>query len=447
MDQRGFAAPIPSSAARLAAPITLILLAACSGVLPSSSPTRIPAGSSRTPVTLSLWHTQTGGARAQLDSLVADFAKSFPWVTIRAEAKANEGDLLRQGIAAIALNQPPDLIIAGTRTIADLARRDALVALDTFVDDATLGVNAQEREDFVPGVLETGQLGEREHLYALPFDESAVVLYYNADALKSAKISGPPETWDDFEVAVRSTTRGDMRGWAMAPDAAIFYAILYSYGASVLNDAQNQVAFNGPPATQALAQIAALSKGESAYLVDSTTSARNDFAQAKAAFLLGTTDDVDVISAVQNQTGNKFSWGIANLPQANSGQPFTALLGSNTAIFRTILEREQAAWLFARWLAMPEQSARWSVASRALPVRLSALALVSQDANGLPSTLSIRLPDPLPTGRGIPAIKDAATIDQAVVEMWVAVANGTADPAAAMSRAVQRANRVLGQTP
>ncbi len=78
-----------------------------------------------------------------------------------------------------------------------------------------------------------------------------------------------------------------------------------------------------------------------------------------------------------------------------------------------------------------------------IPARLGALRLLADSVPGGSSIASVL--DPLPTGRGAPTVKDAAAIDQAITEMWTAVANGTT-PGAAMSDAAARVNRILGQT-
>jgi ABC-type glycerol-3-phosphate transport system substrate-binding protein len=399
-------------------------------------------------VTLTFWHTQPGAARLLLDALANDFHKAYPWITIRGEPKDSDGDLLRQGIAAMALNQPPDFILASPRTIAEFARRGALVALDPFLDDPSVGVYGEDRNDFFPGALETGRFPDlKNQLFAFPFDERAIALYYNADLLKAAKVETPPHTWDDFSTAARGTTKGNARGWAMSPDAAIFYAFLFSRGGGVLNETQTQAQFNDEPGIKSLQLIAALSKSGAAYLADSADGARSDFAQGKTALLFGTTNDLAAISDTINRANSNFQWGVANVPQSDPARPFTTLFGANVAIFKTSDDRARAAWLFARWLTAPAQAARWSRATLAIPVRASAIGLLASSG---PSDLQLRLRDgfgtALPTGRALPSVKDAGGIDLAIVEMWISVANG-ADPAAAMNRAVTRVNRILGQIP
>jgi len=429
------------------------VLAACANVPPPTN-AQPPAPTTSNPVAITLWHTQTDASAALLNTLANDFQKAYPAITVRVESKANEGDLLRQGLAAIALNQTPDVVIADARTLAEFARRGALANLDALMNDPMQGLRDEERADFFPGFLDAGRFPElKNQMFALPFDQSAVVLYYNADLLKAAKV-GVPRTWEQFSNAARATTRGDARGWAMSPHATVFYAFLFSRGGSVLNDAQTQAQFSDDAGLKSLQLIVALTKGGAAYLADSAESARADFAQGRTAFLFGTTDDLTPLADAVARTNSNLQWGVMNVPQNDPARPFTAMAGADIAIFKSVLSganganeaRVRAAWLLTRWLTAPEQSARWSRATLCVPVRFSAQTLLA--ANSPPLFLRLRdgFGDVLPTARVGPAAKDAGLIDAAIVEMWTSVANG-ADPNAALKTAAARVNRILGNIP
>jgi len=423
-------------------PIALLLLffflSACASVTPN--PNSPPLAAANTAVTLTFWHSQTGGDADALEALVNEFRKAYPKITLHAEQKSSEGDLLRQGRAAIALNQPPDFIIATPRTIADFARKDALVNLSPLMRDEKNDLRDSDRNDFLPGLLDLAPA-----TFGFPFDASAVVLYYNVDLLQAAKVDVPPRTWDQFANAARATTKGNVRGWAMSPNANVFYASLFSRGGEMLNAAQTHAQFE-VPGQKTLELIATLTRGDAAYLVASEQAARGDFAKGKTALLFGTTDDLALLADAIARSNSNLKWGVANVPQSDPSRPITAMTGSNLAIFKTSAERVQAAWLFARWLTLPEQSAHWSRATLSMPVRTSARSLLA--ANVPPNFQRLRdsFDSALPMMHSIPAVKDADLIDVAVIEMWTSVAQGT-DPATAVKAGVSRINRILGQLP
>jgi multiple sugar transport system substrate-binding protein len=399
-------------------------------------------------VTITIWHAESGPAAALLGSLANEFHDQFPSITVEAKAKNDEGDLLRVGIAGMAMNQLPDLVIASKRTIGEFARKGAVEPLDPLFGDPSIGLAAADRRDFVPGLLDGGRFSDIDHeLYALPFDESAIVLYYNADLLKGAGITTPPSTWDQFNSAALATTKGDVRGWAMWPNAPVLYAFLVSRGSSALDDAETAPQFTDDAGVKSLQLIAALSKGGSAYLVDTPDAALADFVQGKTALYIGTTDDLSVLSDDLTRTAASFQWGVATIPQSDPTHPQTTVYGSDLAILAQDRNHARAAWLFARWLTEPAQTARWASTTLSVPVRLSALPLLAGSATSpLLQRLQAGFGDTLPEGRPVPAVHDAAQIDAAMVEMWAAVANGT-DPSAAIADAAAQVNRILAQQP
>lgn len=416
-----------SVANKLISILALVGLSACTSAptVNSVQPSLPPASGT---LTLTLWHAQTGVAAKTLDALIGDFQKAHPNISVRVNVQPNENDLLRQGLAAIALNQTPDLILASERTLAEFARQGALVNLNPLI-------GADERNDFLPGLLDA------KPTIGLPFDETAVLMYYNFDLLQAAK-TDTPRTWDQFANAARATTRGNVRGWAMIPRADVFYAMLASRGGSALNDAQTQATFNDA-GVKSLELIATLTKGDAAYLAD-PQNAREDFARGKAALLFSTTADLASIASA-----TKFQWGISNMPQNDPTRPVTIMLGSQLAIFKppqtnSADERVRAAFQLARWLTQPAQTARWSRATFALPVRVSARDLLANDVPPYFQNLRDGLANPLPLARALPVIKDAGLIDAAIVELWTNVANG-ADPATELKNTSVRINRILGQ--
>jgi ABC-type glycerol-3-phosphate transport system substrate-binding protein len=46
------------------------------------------------------------------------------------------------------------------------------------------------------------------------------------------------------------------------------------------------------------------------------------------------------------------------------------------AVFRATPEKQLAAWLFLRWLAEPQQQARWAQAFSTFPIRVSAVDMM-----------------------------------------------------------------------
>ncbi len=428
---------ITSSIVHLACGVWLI---ACTSSVPEPRPLTLTPSS---PVTLTLWHAYTDTSAALIQTFINDFQAAYPAISVRVEHKASAAEILRQGLAAIALNQPPDVVMAEWRTLAEFARRGALVPLETLMNDPALGLREDARADFVAGLLETGRLPELgQRTFAFPFEQRPIVLYYNVEALQAAKVAAP-RTWEQFSEAARVTTRGQRYGWVMSPEALIWYAMLFSRGGNVLNAAQTQAQFTDDAGVKSLQLIVALTQSGAAHLVAADEQARAEFMQGKATFWLSRTDAVVHLS--QTATSPTFSWGVTNVPQNDPQRAVTAYDGIAIGIFQRTDVHTRAAWLLTRWLTAPEQSARWSRATLSAPARRSAYALVALD---VPPTLVIwRESDAtLPALRAAPTVKDAAQIDATITTLWTNVANG-ADLTIELKNAAARVNRLLGNVP
>lgn len=399
---------------------------------------RTPIAPTTPALALTLWHTQTGVPAQTLNAFLADFHTAFPNLTIRTEQKNSDGDLRKELLARLALNDPPDLVLADYRTLAEFARRNALVNLNALIDE-------NERNDFLPGLLDLGRVPQLENqLCALPFNVRASVLYYNADALQIAK-ADVPRTWDEFGNLVRTAPRGNSRGWVMLPNATVFASMMYSRGGNILNEVQTQAQFGDDAGLKTLTQIIALSNSDVAYLANTAESARNDFAQGKAIFYFGMTDELTAINDGVAR-GAKFRWGVANVPQSEPSRPVTAAMGDAIGIFKTNAERERASSLLVQWLAQPAQAARWARETLAIPVRASALNLLATNVPSQLQRLREGYGDAIPLMRPLPALQDANLIDATLIDLWVSAAKG-ADPATALKNATARVNRILGQIP
>lgn len=421
-----------------------LLLVACADTPPTA--TRPLAPTTNKPITLTLWHAYEGAPAALLNALANDFHKAYPTITVRVQAKMNEGELLRQGLAALALAQPPDVILADKRTLATFARQNALAPLDALLREPPQGLRDDERADWLPGVLNAGRFPELQNqTFALWFETRAIVLFYNADALRAAS-SELPRTWEQFGNAARATTRGSARGWVMSPNAAVFYALLFSRGSDVLNETHTRARLDDDAARQTLELIVALTRSGAAYLADSDERARADFLQGKAAFWFGETDDLPRLAEAFARINPRAQWGVANIPQNDPARPVTLADGAALALVRAEDDRVRAGWLLARWLTAPEQSARWTQTTLRVPVRLSAPTLLAPNVPPLFLRLRDGFGTTLPTVRAAPSVKDAARIDAAIVALWTSVANGT-DPNAALQTSAARVQRILGNLP
>ena len=60
------------------------------------------------------------------------------------------------------------------------------------------------------------------------------------------------------------------------------------------------------------------------------------------------------------------------IPQKDPAKPVTVAFGASAVVFKSVPLKQAAAWEWLRFLAEPEQTADWSIASGYMPLRRSA---------------------------------------------------------------------------
>ncbi len=335
------------------------------------------------PVNLTLWHSETGAARQELEALARDFHTAYPDLIVTPVYVGSADDLEKQVTAAIALSRTPDLILAPRRDIAQFARQDGLLALNALRDDSSIGLNKDDQADFFPGVLDEGTFVEfNKQFYAFPFDLEAMVLFYNTDL-----IPNPPTTWSDFGDVASKATKDQQYGWAMNIDADVFEGMLVSQGSAMIDDPERRTLFAERGGLSAMTLVSQLTKSGVAHLKPDSQSAIDDFANRQAVFYLDWMSQLAALQQAQQQVGTNFRIGLASLPQGDPADPYLLIRGNDLAILKMPPDRARNAWFFIRWLTASQQTARWARAANAIPLRASALSFLIGD---LPTNAQLR---------------------------------------------------------
>src|SRR5438045_2044682 len=119
---------------RIAGAIVLfaMITVACTAGGGSSSvaPVNTASGATHTPVTLNVWSFYTGHEFTQYQSVLADFSKLYPWITINHTPSKSDQDYLR----AVNSNSAPDLAISpGPDNVAKFCDSGAYTDLTQFL--------------------------------------------------------------------------------------------------------------------------------------------------------------------------------------------------------------------------------------------------------------------------------------------------------------------------
>lgn len=427
-----------------------LLPAACSAETPPAvaEPPTVADVELTGPVSLSFWHAFTSDPQKKaLDDLIGEFNRTNGrGITVTATSQGTYTQLYEKTLRAIQSGALPEISHAYETFVADYMRADTVIDLSPYLTSARNGMSAPQRDDVYRAYYDANtfpQFGNR--LLSFPFSRSLFVLYQNDEMLRAANVASP-RTWAEFERAVMALTKKDAAGrttqygWAVPLDASSFNAWVYSMGGTLMAADNRTVAWNGKEGLAVLSTIERLVKGGYAY-VPRGFDYQNDFAASRLAFFMGPTTTRAFITAALR---GSLQWSIQQIPQADPARARTVQYGANLAVMKSTPEKQLASWLFVKWLAERDQTARWAVQSYFMPVRRSAGDApvvkdfwTQKDPQGKQAFELLASALPEPNLRGQQEVRDA------ILEALSRVATGTATPAAALKTAGDRANAIL----
>jgi len=359
--------------------LTLVLLvfalAGCGQSAPSPSAQKPEAAPKVVKLNYYFPVDASGPLAKVMTEMVEDFNKSHPGIQVTAVYAGNYTDAQAKAVAATKAGSPPDVAVLLASATYQLEDLGVIEPLDDFIAKDKDGQDYIK--DFWPAFFLNSK--DKGKIWAIPFQRSTPVLYYNKDAFVKAGLDPekPPKTWNELvQVAKKLTVRdqsGNVTQWGLEVPSYywIFQAFVLSNGGQLMNEDGTQVRFNDPATIEALKFWTDLQDKEKVMPKASISwaSVATDFTSGRAAMIFHSTG-----SLVGFRQTAPFKVGVAFVPANKQNGVPTG--GGNLYIFKGLPEeRRQAAWTFVRWMTAPEQAARWSIASGYIAVRQSSFDL------------------------------------------------------------------------
>jgi len=224
---------------------------------------QVPVAAQRTPVAITVWFPlPTGGPlKEAMDDLVARFNSAQTDVKANLELTGDYGQNYQKLQTAIVAGTPPDAAMMELMQIPEFAQAGVLAPLDDWAKQPDFNFL-----DIAPALL--GNSYWKGRLYAIPWQRSTTMMYYNIDAFKEAGLPefSPPATWDDAQrLGPKLTVRQGTQITRYAIEGNfnqdwLFEGLVYSYGGKVISDDGRRAVFNEAPAVRALAMLRDLAK-------------------------------------------------------------------------------------------------------------------------------------------------------------------------------------------
>ncbi|WAH37589.1 ABC transporter substrate-binding protein [Alicyclobacillus dauci] len=251
----------------------------------------------------------------------------------------------------------PDVAVLQSTDMYSLLDANLILPIDQF---ATSDSDKQWLTSFYPALMANSTLNGKT--YGIPFQRSTLLLYYNKDEFNRAGLdpNSPPTSWDELVKDGKMLTKNGQWGLEI-PTSGLTYWEFQPFaienGQNVVGDAANKVTYDDPKVAQALQFFADLSKKDK---IEPTgllgwTTAPTDFESGKAAMIYHSSGSLTSILKTA-----KFNVGVAELPgNVQKGSPTG---GGNLYVFNTKdSAKEQAAYEFVKWMAQPDNAAKWSI--------------------------------------------------------------------------------------
>ncbi|HDL86506.1 MAG TPA: ABC transporter substrate-binding protein [Candidatus Acetothermia bacterium] len=314
-------------------------------------------------VEVTFWHAMT---RANLDTLTAlanEFMADHPNIQINLAYQGGYGDLSTKLLAAIMAGNPPVMAQMYEDWTMKFLEADALMPLGDQLSPATI-------VDIPQSLIESNTylVNGKKALMTVPFNKSAMVLFYNTDLMKQ-----PPKTWDELLQVSKDLTvvKGDTTvqyGFGIRPYTEFFIQFFHQAGGKIFNEDMTKCLINSEAGIQAmnyLLQLKPYSLYQSAYLSD-------PFGAGKVAMYIGSSAGITFVASASK---GKHGWMTADLP-AGSINGESMIQGTNIGVFKigTTQVQRAAAVEFVRFLLSQKATIEWAEGTGYLPVLKSAAA-------------------------------------------------------------------------
>ncbi len=309
---------------------------------------------------------------AIFNGYIEDFQAEYPHITVEPVFSGGYGDVQTAIQTTIdGGGEPPALAVMLATALYDLINADYIAPLDGYVADMEDG--DAYVADFLPAFLANSYYDDQ--LWSIPFQRSAVVMYYNADMFAEAGLE-PPTSWQTWADAAQSLTvqDGDTTNWGLHFSSDwpywLFQPLAIGAGQNILND-DCTVAFDDPAVIEAVqfyidlsAEYGAMPAGVQA----SWPTDPPDLASGATAMIVHSSGSLNGLLEQAD-----FKVGVMPYPGKEEGTYASVPGGGNFYIMKGApAEKREAAWKFLEFISRPEYVADFSINTGYIANRASA---------------------------------------------------------------------------
>jgi sn-glycerol 3-phosphate transport system substrate-binding protein len=334
------------------------------------------------PVEITMWHSMPQENETTLQAITDEFNSSQADVKVNLVNQVSYDDTFTKYKAGLASGELPDLV-----QLQETEQQQMIDTQSIVASGACAKADKYSFSDFLPRVVSYFTVdGE---MYAMPFNTSGPVLFYNKKAFTAAGLDPdqPPSTLDEVRSAAEKlkasgAVSGAPFGLKLEPGFVEHWLALSSKlfvnnsngrkgraTESELNSATGRQIFswlsgmvadglaetNPAEGSDQFNNLLGIGNGNHAMAIDTSAS----LGTVKTLLDSGAYPDVDL--------------GVAPMPGLVTGKGGVLVSGGSLYIVKqSSAARQAAAWQFAKYLNDPETQATWAVGTGYVPIRESA---------------------------------------------------------------------------
>lgn len=356
-------------------------------------------------------HPWMGEMADALALAASQFSLSNEWdIWVEVEATGGDNALLEAVQADLDENNLPGLIAAYPYALTELDGQYFSVNLTDYFYNPDWGFSPETQADIPAVFLE--QFTDEGHLAALPVASQATVLFYNQTWGQALGFAGLPRDAESFAEQSCAAVFGNYDdenedndgtgGWLINQDPEVLASWYAAFGGEL--PVSGEILFNTEGGVDALGYLKD-TYSDGCIWLGRRPEPYYYFANRYALIYAGTLDQIPYQAGWMASSGSSDDWTVMGFP----GPVGEVMLVDSPGLMVTAdtPENQMAAWLFARYLLSPEVQAELVRSGFSLPVRESALDLLTDFANQYPQwaqaveMMNIARPVPISSGWGI----------------------------------------------
>lgn len=325
------------------------------------------------PVEITFWHAMGGANEEAMQKITDDFMAQNKNITVKLENQGKYPELFDKLMASAKAGQMPTISQIYSNRLSWYVAKDLVTDLNPYMQDSETGFIDEDYKDIPEMFFADGIWNEKQ--FAMPFNKSQMVLYYNVGMLEEAGIK-VPTTWDEWAEAAKALTvdeNGDgepeVYGCVFANNLSTDIAPwLKQAGGATMSEETNELFFDTPETKEAIDFLNGMIQSKTARLAGDDKNANIPVQDGRAAMCVASTS---ALPYIEEGTVEGITINAAALPGYKTEDQL--YYGTNVAVFNTATDiQKQAAWEYIKFLTNTENTAYFAAQTGYIPVRKSA---------------------------------------------------------------------------